>query len=69
MTKDPNGVSNWTMATGTKPGERYVYREAPPNPGAGSAHVRPRCDRVMGRRRRGPIREPITVRNLLCHWS
>jgi len=32
MTNDFNGVSNWTMATGTKPGERYVYRETPPNP-------------------------------------
>lgn len=32
MTNDFSGVSNWTMATGTKPGERYVYRETPPNP-------------------------------------
>jgi hypothetical protein len=32
MTNDFNGVSNWTMATGTKPGERYVYCETPPTP-------------------------------------
>ena len=32
MTNDFNGVSNWTLATGTKPGERCVYREPPTNP-------------------------------------
>jgi len=32
MTNDFNGVSNWTLATGTKPGERYVYRDLPRTP-------------------------------------
>ena len=32
MTNDHNAVSNWTMATGTKPGERHVYRDVPSNP-------------------------------------
>ncbi|HEY7185858.1 MAG TPA: hypothetical protein VH436_04880 [Vicinamibacterales bacterium] len=27
MKQDLNSVSSWTMATGTKPGERYVYGE------------------------------------------
>ncbi len=32
MTNEFNGVSNWTLATGTRPGERYVYRELPRTP-------------------------------------
>ena len=32
MTNEPVPVSNWTLATGTKPGERYVHRDAPRNP-------------------------------------
>jgi len=33
MTNEHNAVSNWTLATGTKPGERYVYRDVPSTPG------------------------------------
>jgi hypothetical protein len=25
-------ISNWTLATGSKPGERHVYRDTPRNP-------------------------------------
>jgi len=31
MTNEHNAVSNWTLATGTKPGERYVYRDVAPS--------------------------------------
>jgi hypothetical protein len=34
MTNEQNAVSNWTLATGTKPGERHVYRDMPSIPGA-----------------------------------
>ena len=33
MTNEHDAVSNWTLATGTKPGERYVYRDVPSTPG------------------------------------
>ena len=32
MTNEPVPISNWSLATGTKPGERYVYRDTPRNP-------------------------------------
>jgi hypothetical protein len=47
MTNQHNAVSNWTMATGTKPGERHVYRDMPSNPGthyASDAKRRARID-------------------------
>jgi hypothetical protein len=37
MTNEQNAVSNWTMATGTKPGERHVYRNMPSTPTTHSA--------------------------------
>lgn len=44
MTNEHNAVSNWTMATGTKPGERHVYRDMPSNPEAHSgSDAKPRA--------------------------
>jgi hypothetical protein len=47
MTNEQNAVSNWTLATGTKPGERYVYWGVPSIPGtlpASDARSRARLD-------------------------
>ena len=47
MTNEHNAVSNWTLATGTKPGERYVYRDLPSSPWthcASDARSRARLD-------------------------
>ncbi len=40
MTNDFTGTSNWTLATGTKPGERHVYWHTPPNPAGSPAPAR-----------------------------
>ena len=66
MTNDFNGVSNWTLATRTKPGERYVYREPPPNPITGPtpdawSRVGPR------RRRRRPTAPAMAVTEPTVH--
>jgi hypothetical protein len=64
MTNDFNGVSNWTMATGTKPGQRYVYCEAAESGHASDAlgvAARPVPDQEDRPVTRGARREPRRV--------
>ena len=45
-------ISNWTLATGTKPGARYVYS---PTTSSTARHVEPDSQAVAAAVRREPV--------------